>query len=199
MIDDVDTALRSLLTPQASEHGAEVSLEAPTREWSARLSQPTLDAYLFDIREDVDLRSVAREAVIEDNVRVARAFPPRFYRLSYLLTAWTARPEDEHRILADALSVLSVLDVIPQGSLSGWLAEQPRAVRLEVALPLAEDRAMSDLWTALGGEFRLSVEVVVTAPLRVLREESALAPLVQQRTVTAKPWPGHGAEKGARP
>ena len=33
----------------------------------------------------------------------ARRQPPRWYKLSYLITAWTQRPEDEHRLLAAIL------------------------------------------------------------------------------------------------
>ena len=189
MIDDVDAALRALLGPRAGEHGAEVSFEAPTRDWSARRSGPTLDVYLFDIKEDLDLRAVAREPVVEGDVTVARRVPPRFFRLSYLLTAWTNRPEDEHRILSDALATLVVLDAVPRDVLTGWLAEQPSVVRLEVALPLTEDRSIADLWTALGGELKPSLEVVVTAPVNAVRTTPVLAPPASRRVVAAQPKP----------
>lgn len=187
MIDDVDTALRALLSPRAQENGAAVSFDAPTREWAARLSGPTLDLYLFDIREDLDQRSVAWDAVKEGDVTVARRVPPRFYRLSYLVTAWTTRPEDEHRMLADALAALVVVDALPREVLSGWLAEQPSAVRVDVALPLPEDRSMSDLWNALGGELKPSVDLVVTAPVNATRSTPVLAPPVREQVARARP------------
>ncbi|MCL3860429.1 DUF4255 domain-containing protein [Actinotalea sp. K2] len=189
MIDDVDAALQVLLAPGASNHGAEVSLEAPTRDWASRRSGPTLDVYLFDIREDLDQRGVAREPVVEDDRTVALRVPPRFFRLAYLITAWTARPDDEHRMLADALAALVVLDSVPAAALTGWLAEQPATVRLEVALPLAEDRSMSDLWTALGGELKPSLEVVVTAPVHASRTIPVLAPPATRLAASAEPLP----------
>lgn len=208
MIQDVDAALKSLLLPGAAEHGAEVSFDAPTREWGARRTAPTLDVYLFDIREDVDLRSVAREAIpaglpespaahqaparveslpaIEDGPTqiTGRTIPPRFFRLSYLLTAWTTRPEDEHHMLADALRTLVLLDTLPTAVLVGSLATQPYAVRLEVALPVAEDRTVSDLWTALGGELKPALDVVVTAPVDAAPSMEA-APPARRLDVTA--------------
>lgn len=187
MIDDVDAALRAMLDPGATRHGADVSFEAPTREWASRRSGPTLDVYLFDIREDLDQRSVAREPVLDGDATVARRVPPRFFRLAYLVTAWTARPEDEHRMLADALGTLVLVDAVPRDTLSGWLAEQPSVVRLEVALPLAEDRSISDLWTALGGELKPSLEVVVTAPVNAARTVPVLAPPVTERVASAGP------------
>ena len=187
MIDDVDAALRALLSPRAGEHGAVVSFDAPTREWGSRLSGPTLDVYLFDIREDLDQRAVGREAVKDGEITVSRRVPPRFFRLSYLVTAWTTRPEDEHRMLADALATFVVLDALPSGALTGWLAEQPHAVRVDVALPLPEDRSMSDLWNALGGELKPSVDLVVTAPVNATRTAPVLAPPARERVASARP------------
>lgn len=182
MIADVDEALRALLMPDADGHGAQVSFDAPTREWSAQRSKPTLDVYLYDIREDVDVRGVAWEAVKDDERTVERRQPPRFYRLSYLVTAWTAQPSDEHRMLSDALARLVMYDVLPAESLSGWLAEQPHAVRLDVAQPMAEDRTISDLWTALGGDLKPSVDLVVTAPVQAARTLPVEEPPVQRVT-----------------
>lgn len=189
MIDDVDAALRALLAPGAKRHGAEVSFDAPTREWGSRRSSPTLDVYLFDLREDLDRRAVAREPVLDGERTVARRVPPRFFRLAYLVTAWTARPEDEHRMLADALGALVLVDAVPRDLLTGWLAEQPAAVTLEVALPLAEDRSISDLWTALGGELKPSLEVVATAPVHVSRSVTVDAPPATEMAAAARPLP----------
>lgn len=190
MIADVDAALRSLLSTRAGEHGAEVAFDAPTRDWSARRSAPTLDVYLYDIREDLDARAVAYEPVREAERTVERRQPPRFFRLSYIVTAWTSRPEDEHRMLSDALASLVLHDALPADSLSGWLAEQPFAIRLEVAPPPSEDRTISDLWTALGGDLKPSVDLVVVTPVDVSRVLPVTAPAVE-RVVPAAGVAGH--------
>lgn len=187
MIDDVDAALRSLLTPVTKGKGPTLSFEAPTKEWAARRTAPTLDVYLFDIREDPDLRGVARQPVrtgTGDDLRTtSRRVPPRFYRLGYLLTAWTNTPEDEHRVLSSALRALVLTDVVAAEHLAGALADQPYAVRLDVAQPLSEERSLADLWTALGGELKPSLEVVVTAPVDVHRETAVDAGAVRYDTV----------------
>jgi hypothetical protein len=36
----------------------------------------------------------------ERDVIVRRRQPPRWFRLSYLVTAWTKQPQDEHRLLS---------------------------------------------------------------------------------------------------
>lgn len=187
MIDEVDAALRSMLEPRAGGHGAEVSFEAPTRDWAAQRTAPTLDIYLFDIREDLDRRRVAYEPLREGPRVVGRRVPPRHFRLAYLLTAWTTRPEDEHRMLVEALRELVRVDAIPAEHLSGWLVEQSGVVPIEVAQPMTEDRSLSDLWTALGGELKPSLEVVVTAPVQVEGEPVAVGPPVDEVVPVARP------------
>ena len=187
MIDDVDAALRSLLSPVTKGKGPTLSFEAPTKDWAARRTAPTLDVYLFDIKEDLDLRRVAREPVrtgtSEDRRTTSHRVPPRFYRLDYLLTAWTNTPEDEHRVLSAALRILVLVDVVPAEHLTGALADQPYAVRLDVAQPMSEERSLADLWTALGGELKPSLELVVTAPVDVSRETPVEADAVRYDTV----------------
>lgn len=50
---------------------------------------PTIDVYLYDIRED--LRRRERGVLNEYNADqiVGRHLPPRHFKLSYLVTAWT--------------------------------------------------------------------------------------------------------------
>ena len=81
--------------------------DAPTKDWAGRRNAPTIDVYLYDIRED--LRRRERGLINEYDERgriVGRHLPPRHFKLSYLVTAWTQRPEDEHRLLVGAAAVL---------------------------------------------------------------------------------------------
>ena len=58
MFSDVDETLRSHLISDMPIHGGEVDIEfdRPTREWSSRLSKPTLNLFLFDVRERPEFR-----------------------------------------------------------------------------------------------------------------------------------------------
>ena len=79
--------------------------DAPTKDWAGRRNVPTIDVYLYDIRED--LRRRERGLINEYDATAgstARHLPPRYFKLSYLVTAWTQRPEDEHRLLSALLS-----------------------------------------------------------------------------------------------
>lgn len=167
MIHEVDEALRQLVRGEALA-GSEVDVvfDAPTKDWAARRNAPTVNLYLYDIREDLRRRERGLiNSYDEDGVVTARHMPPRHVKLSYLLTAWTQRPEDEHRLLSSLLTCLLGHESIPAELLEGSLAELKLPVPLTVALPPPEDRAFADVWTALGGELKPSLDVVVSAPI----------------------------------
>jgi hypothetical protein len=167
MIHEVDDALRRLVKDNALRGtDIEVAFEAPTKEWSARRNAPTVNLYLYDIREDMRRRS--RGLINEyrtDGTVLARHVPPRYMKLSYLLTAWTQRPEDEHRLLSELLLCFIGHDSVPASLLSGRVAEFGLPVPLTTALPPPEDRSFADVWTALGGELKPSLDIVVSAPV----------------------------------
>ncbi len=167
MIHEVDEALRRLVHGEAlAGSDVDVVFEAPTKEWAARRNAPTVNLYLYDIRED--LRRRQRGLINEydgEGAVTARHMPPRHIKLSYLITAWTQRPEDEHRLLSSLLSCLLGYESIPPELLDGPLAELALPVPMTVALPPPEDRSFADVWTALGGELKPSLDLVVSAPV----------------------------------
>ena len=141
--------------------------DAPTRDWAGRRNAPTIDVYLYDIREDLRRRErgMLNEYDEDEPGSSARHLPPRHFKLSYLVTAWTQRPEDEHRLLSSLLTAFLRYDALPADLLTGPLAELGLPVPLTVALPPPEDRAFADVWSALGGELKPSIDVVVSAPI----------------------------------
>ncbi|MFC8510032.1 DUF4255 domain-containing protein [Streptomyces sp. NPDC057411] len=185
MIHEIDEALGGLLGPAVV---GDVSFEPPTRDWAARRNAPTLNAYLYDIREDVARRE--RGAYAERDARgavVRRRQPRRWFRLSYLVTAWTSRPEDEHRLLSGALALLLPHEALPEALVPDVLrgpAGAP-AIPLTVAVPPHESRSLADIWSALGGELKPSLDVVVTTPFPVVPVYD-VAPPVTEAVVTVR-------------
>ncbi|MBJ7597140.1 DUF4255 domain-containing protein [Candidatus Nephthysia bennettiae] len=179
MIHDVDESLRVLVRRDAlNGGGAEIAFDAPTREWAARRNTPTVDLYLYDIREDLQRRSVAWEPVREADGKVNwRKPPPRQFKLSYLVTAWTQRPEDEHRLLSAVLYCFLRHERLPADVLAGTLAGITLPVHTTIALPPPPDRSLSDVWSALGGELKPSLDLVISAPFDVDRQEKAGPPV----------------------
>ncbi|MGW5424663.1 DUF4255 domain-containing protein [Streptomyces sp. NPDC003943] len=167
MIHEVDDVLRSLIRAEVLGGGqVAVVFDAPTREWAAKVNAPMVNLYLYDIREDMKRRSRGlHNEYDERGTVVARHRPPRFFKLSYLITAWTKRPEDEHRLLSSLLACLLRYDALPPTRLTGTLEEIGVPVPMSIALPPPEDRSFADVWSALGGELKPSLDLVVSVPL----------------------------------
>lgn len=166
VIHEVDEALRRMVRDDALRGtDVEVAFDAPTKDWAARRNAPTVNVYLYDIREDLRRRQRGLLNDYENGQVVARRLPPRHIKLSYLVTAWTQRSEDEHRLLSELLVGFLRHEAVPPALLTGSLAALELPVPMTVALPPPEDRAFADVWTALGGELKPSLDVVVSAPV----------------------------------
>jgi hypothetical protein len=180
MFWEVDESLMSLLRAEALRGTeAEVAFEAPTTRWASGLTGPVVDAFLYDVREDTEKRQphvlTSRDDAGHTNGQRAGT---RYFRMSYLLSAWTTQAADEHRLLGQLLENLIRFEVVPDEHLHGRL--EGAVVPITTALPPREDRSLSDLWGALGGEMKPSLDVVVVVPL-VPERDFVLGPPVQQR------------------
>jgi hypothetical protein len=180
VISQIDEALRTLVRTEALDGAAdvEVVLDAPTKDWAARRNAPTVNLYLYDIREDLRRRAVGwREHLGPDGAVVSRIPAPRYFKLSYLVTAWTQRPEDEHRLLAALMGCFLRYDALPPQVVPSMLADAGLVAPITIGLPPPEDRAFADVWTALGGELKASLDVVVIAPMAAGLQERAGPPV----------------------
>jgi hypothetical protein len=185
MIQDVDESLRALVKRDALNGSkADVAFDAPTKEWSSRRNTPTIDLYLYDIREDLEQRQVMWEDIRGDSrdprLITERRPPPRRFKLSYLVTAWTQRPEDEHRLLSALLGCFLRHPILPVDALSGTLLEARQPIMLNIALPPPQDRSLSDVWSALGGELKPSLDLVVIAPFEIKVAMPAGPPVLEE-------------------
>lgn len=201
MIEHVDEALRQLVERTVTNgSGVEIAFDAPTREWASRRNTPTIDLYLYDIREDVERRNVAYEEVRDEQGRVTeRRPPPRRFALSYLITAWTQRAEDEHRLLSSMLDCFLGMEQLPRELLD--LSPAPDvALPVTIGVPPREERSIADVWTALGGELKPSLDLVVTVPLATSASSVAGRPVREQpRFEVVRPEDGVGEEAGGAP
>lgn len=168
MIHEVDEGLRLLLVDAGlQESGVDLVFDAPTKDWSARRNAPTVSVFLYGIREDATRRRTGTSEEYDDEgVVTGRRTPPRWFELTYLLTAWTNRPQDEHRLLSEVLRCLIRTDVLPARMLTGSLAALGMTVEMEAASAGSGDRPSTvDVWSALGGELKAAIDLRVWAPL----------------------------------
>jgi hypothetical protein len=198
MIQDVDESLRALVKRDALNGSkAEVAFDAPTKEWSSRRNTPTVDLYLYDIREDLEQREVMWEQLRNDSGFVQeRRPPPRRFKLSYLVTAWTQRPEDEHRLLSALLSCFLRHPTMPPDALNGTLVDARQPILINIGQPPPQDRSISDVWSALGGELKPSLDLVVNAPFDVRIATPAGPPVMEEPKFTISRPGGQREEAG---
>ena len=168
MIDDLDEALRQLIIRELPIKNGDVDIafEQPKRDWSSRLSRPTLNLFLYDLRENTKLRSSQPlwENVREPGGATVQKRRPVRVDLRYLMTAWTSEAEDEHRLLTRALMALFRYPHLPDDLLPDSLRDQPVPVPLQVAQ--AENLPnTSDVWSALENTLRAAIVLQVTLAL----------------------------------
>lgn len=167
MINEVDETLRSLFKEEVlSGTDVDVVFEAPTRDWASRRNKPTLNLYLYDIREDLRRQQFGETEIRDEQGRVvSRVSAPRFFRLTYLVTAWTQRPEDEHRLLSATLATLLLHTFLPKEYKTEALSDPDLPLYTRIAFPPSEDRQISDVWSALGGDLKPSLDLQVDLPI----------------------------------
>lgn len=163
MLADLDETLQALLKSELETHGfdgVDIAFEAPSRDWSSQLSQPTVSLFLYDIRESADHRPVDWQET-RANGRASVQRPPKIMEATYAVTAWTQAIQDEHRLLSQVLQVFVAYPQLPVDRLHGRLQELAKKfpVNASIAQPKADGKA--DFWSAVGGSYKPSLDYVV--------------------------------------
>jgi len=164
MLADLDETLRVLLKRELARHGfdgVEVAFDAPARDWSSQLSGPTVNLFLYDLREAEGLRpSEWTPTTSAQNGRRVETRPPMVMECSYAVTAWTQAVEDEHRLLSQVLAILFAFPQLPEDRLNGRLVNgsQPWPIKGRIGQGKGEK---SDFWSAVGGQYKVSLDYVV--------------------------------------
>lgn len=163
MIADLDETIRQLLISEIPIKNGEIDIafEQPKREWSARLNRPTINLFLYDLRENINLRQHQWETAATNGVTVNRKRAP--YRLDcfYMMTCWASEPEDEHRLMSRSVLAMLRHPVLPRDYLTGYLVDQPFEIAPQM---VRHDRLTNpaELWGALDNEIRPGVSYIIT-------------------------------------
>jgi hypothetical protein len=142
----------------------DIAFEAPDGEWSAALSsKPTVDLYLWDVRPNLGDRDWGEVIVEEPDGRRYRRDPLPRIDCRYLVTAWTSEVRDEHSLLGDVLAALLLHPVIEAEHLQGVFGDVRPLPTLK--LRSGDGSENSDFWSALGGQLKPGLDLVVTATI----------------------------------
>lgn len=172
MLHDLDRTIEKILRDRGGlkENEIDIAFEQPNSEWSATISRPTLNCWAFDLRENLKLRSMEME--VNRNMKKKEAhmrMVPMRIDVTYLITAWARKAEDEHQLLWRALGALAHFMALNPDNCEGTLKDQPFDIPIMVAQVTEAATNMSDLWSVLDNEMKMGFTFVATLALDVQR------------------------------
>jgi hypothetical protein len=166
MIQDLDETIRQLLLTKITSINwadVDVKFDMPTKEWSTTITKPTVNLFLYDLRENVELRSNerywTRTGTPPTSATESRA--PVRLDLSYLISVSTTEISDEHRLLGRLLATLFRFPVLPPEVLQGSMQAQPLPLLACVAQPERTPNSW-DVWTEFDHRLKAALSYVVT-------------------------------------
>ena len=189
MFAEIDDSIRRLLIERGHLDSGEVDIafQMPTRQWAASISRPTINLYLFDIKENTELKNpnpwVVRKG--PNNTAIKSRAEVRM-DLTYRVTAFASTVEDEHRLLARALVTLLQSPVIPPELLDDSLSGQeiPGTV---VSSSITQSGA--EYWSAMNSDVRPSLDYRVTTRIDLGQEIEVGLALTSRSLVLRKDGP----------
>jgi Pvc16 N-terminal domain len=175
MLHHLDDAIESFLrsaVPLASRE-IDVAFDPPDREWGSGINRPTVNIFLWNILRDHERSMSGQRPTVMDGA-VVYAAPPVSMEFRYLITAWSARHEDEKRLLGAVLTALNSHERIPEEH----LPEEFVALSApELSLAATGAERASELWNALDGQLKPGLQLVVRCALPGPPAEPAGAPV----------------------
>ncbi|MEN3334224.1 MAG: hypothetical protein V7641_3589 [Blastocatellia bacterium] len=185
-------SFRDLAKDFAALSNAVIKFDRPVDDYQGEAAG-TVSLFLFDIRENLELRS--NEPIIERSKGEATLRrPPRRVACSYLVTAWFGGAEKdkalkEQALLSQALQVMSAFPTIPNELLWGSLQDQQPPLPM-VTLAAEGMKNPAEFWTALGGKLRPSFTVTVTISVPVSKPEKPVKLATKRELRVGEKAPG---------
>ncbi|MBM0744178.1 DUF4255 domain-containing protein [Phormidium sp. CLA17] len=151
------------------------------------VTPPALNLFLYDIRENQELRSSSWSMTRQNDGTATREPPLVRIDCSYLITMWTSDLKDfatEHQILGEVMQVLMSYSTLPPTVLQGRLADSDLPLRASV-LGQVKLQGLGEFWQAMGGKPKATLNYTVTISMPVNTERQKL-PLVTNALVSGE-------------
>lgn len=170
MIDDLDKTVEALLKRELEPtllQQVAISFAAPGSDFPpATVSLPAIDVFLYDIRENTELRTTQWLIERKTDGTAVRTRSPVRVDCSYLITAWSSessstRALDEHRLLSEVMKVLLRYPKLPEALLQGGLRGQEPPLPSSTLQP-GRLQSAGEFWQALGGKPKAALNYTVT-------------------------------------
>lgn len=189
MIHDLDETLRELLTrtlPPGLVEQVTISFATPDNQFPpTSVTLPAIDLFLYDMRENRDLRSNEWRMERSSDGTATKRPPPVRVDCSYLVTAWPSESapdpaEDEHRLLGEVMKVLLRHPTIPAEVLQGDLQGQEPPLPT-ISLHPGRLQSVGEFWQALGGKPKAALNYTVTIGVEVHKAVEIGPPVIDKR------------------
>lgn len=162
MLHVLDATLEAFLREDVplAESEIDVAFEAPDSDWGAGIAKPTVNLYLWDVRRNSEDSRSGWEVIEADDGRRERRQPLPRIDCRYLVTAWTTDIRDEHALLGQVLASVLTAGSIDRRHLAEPFADiEPRP---SIRLAAQDASNKSEMWSALGGQLKPGLDLVVT-------------------------------------
>jgi hypothetical protein len=177
MLHDLDASISNLLTSQLTTiYGSPVAISfaAPDSNFQASVSQATVDVFLYDVRENLELRASDVMARQYNNgnggaSKILLTKPPVNVNVSYIITAWCTKIDtspdiDEHHLLGAVLQALLLYPTLPNDILVNSLKDITPLPRTLVMQPSYLSN-IGEFWSAMSGRPKAMIHYTVTLPI----------------------------------
>jgi hypothetical protein len=160
VLELIDESLESFFraTVPLSATDVDVAFDAPDREWSAKLTRPTVNVFLWDIRRSATRSRSGIRTTHHDGQAAHQAAMP-VVELRYVVTAWTSDLGDERALLGGLIGSLLTYGSIPREFLADGLTyiDTPTLMMARAG----EDHM--DVFKALEGQVKPGLNMVLTS------------------------------------
>jgi hypothetical protein len=190
MIHNLSQALKAILEdelPKPLLDSVDIVFDRPDDKFNP--IKMTVDLFLYDIRENVELRNNEPSIKRQNGQVIIRRSPLRV-ACSYLITAWPVSgssisdlpkelPLQEHYLLSHILSIFSKHPTITDKFLKGSNLEGQEPPLPLITAQTEGFKNPAEFWTAIGNRMRPSFTVTATISL-----EDAMPEITQKMVIT---------------
>ncbi len=192
MFHDLDATLAALVQAELSLQNVAVSFISPDDQFPpSGVTLPAISFFLYDVRENHELRTNQWETQRQSNGTITRKRPPARVDCSYLITAWPSESapnpaQDEHRLLGEVLKVLLRHRRVPETYLRGELIGQEPPVPAKI-IAEGQLQSLGEFWQAMGGRPKATLHYGITLSVDVFDPED-VGPEVTEKIIKIGPW-----------
>lgn len=187
VIAETDQALAAVLkTKVIGTAPINIAFDPPSRPWIQSLKAPTINLFMYDMRENAQRRESVYEDVRDEKGKViARRPPMQRWDLYYTLAVFAPNVIVEHKVLAAIVRYLASLDVLPVEVLPPPLAEPGYPILINTGSGMKRGMFLN-----YAGDLKAGLELTVTVPMPPPPAPPPAPPVQQQPQIQVQPVPG---------